>query len=84
MEELEKNQEYSVRNLICRVIPVYLEPDLMEEVNLITNSYPYREDNWCNIDEFIEHNELNKYVDEPVVRLLMNQEIDYIVFRMDF
>lgn len=77
------NNLNDARNLICKVIPVWLEPDLLEEVNLITGIYQFRESNWCNKDEFIEHEELLKYVDNQIVVLLMNDEIDYIAFRME-
>lgn len=78
------NLKNTARNLICKVIPVWLDPDLMEEVNLITGIFPFRETNWCNKDEFIVHKELNKYADEPVIELILQNEIDYIVFREDY
>jgi hypothetical protein len=83
MNELEKNLEYA-RGLILKVVQVWLDPDRMEEFNIITNIDAFRECNWCDYSTFEYYPELKDYAPEEKLELLKNKEIDYLVFRIDY
>lgn len=68
---------------IDRIAVVYLEPNKMEEVNLLSDIYPNHEVNFVDKSTFEYTPKLKDYIDDSVYKVLINGDIDYIVFRLD-
>lgn len=68
--------------------PVFLDPDLMEEVNKILHNDPFRECTWVDKDDFEEHTELTQYLPSTISYQLIddleNGKLDFIAFRLDY
>lgn len=67
-----------------KVVPVYLDPDQMEEVNIMTGLDAFRECNWCDLDAFIDHPDLTKYVGHEDYKRIRSGKIDFVAFRLDY
>ena len=68
--------------------PVFLEPDLMEEVNKILHNDPFIECTWVDKDDFEEYTELTQYlpstISSRIIDDLENGKLDFIAFRVDY
>lgn len=67
-----------------RITTVYLDPDAMEQVNLITGLGTFNEVNFVDYSVFEIHPELIEFVkNKDKITLLKNKTVDYILFRLD-
>lgn len=69
--------------MIRKVITVYLGWELMEILNKTTGLSEFHTDNWCNKSCFEENPSLYEFINDKEKELLNNNEIDFVVFRVD-
>lgn len=69
--------------LVDKIAYVYLEPNEMEEVNLITGIDPFHEVNFID-KSVLENTEVGKYIDSKAkILALIEGKIDYLCIRLD-
>lgn len=69
--------------MIKKVITVYLDWDLMESLNKVTNLSPFETDNWCDKASFEAYPSLYEFLNNEEKEILNKNEIDFVVFRVD-
>ena len=69
--------------MIDKVITSFQDVDKMEEINRITGLSLFNTDNWCDLSEFEEHEELQNFITKNEFDALKNGNADYIAFRLD-
>lgn len=69
--------------MIDKVITSFQDVDKMEEINRITGLSLFNNDNWCDLSEFEEHEELQNFITKNEFDALKNGNADYIAFRLD-
>ena len=50
--------------MINKVITRFQDVDKMEEINRITGLSLFNTDNWCDLSEFEEHEELQNFINK--------------------
>lgn len=68
---------------IDSIAVVYLEPNEMEEVNLLSDIFPDHEVNFVDLSTVECNPKIKDYIEDEVYEVLANGTIDYIVFRLD-
>lgn len=69
--------------VIYRVIKIFLNPEEMEIVNVLTGIDAFETDNWVDYYTFKEYEKLKSYVEKEELEALKHNESDFIVFRLD-
>lgn len=69
---------------ICKIISVLLNADNMEEVNDLTGVADFNTDNWCDKSDFKRIPKLYEYLDSYEKEILNNNQVDYVVFRLEY
>ena len=69
--------------VIYRVIKIFLNPEEMEIVNVLTEIDAFETDNWVDYYTFEECEKLKNYVEKEEMEALKHNEADFIVFRLD-
>lgn len=68
---------------IDKVVTVLCNWEDMQEINELTGIDEFATDNWCDKTDFIENKDLCNYIGNDEFKAIMNNEIDYIAFRVD-
>ena len=68
--------------VIYRVIKIFLNPEEMEIVNVLTEIDAFETDNWVDYYTFEECEKLKSYVEKEELEALKHNEADFIVFRL--
>ena len=68
---------------INKVITSFQDVDSMENINILTGLDAFSTDNWCDLGEFEEIQELNKFITEEELQVLKDNSAEYIAFRLD-
>ena len=68
-----------------KVKQIFLDIELMEELNKITGLDAFETDNWCDFYtiEQLRSTKLTEQITQEIYNDLKNKTIDYIVFRLD-
>jgi len=80
---LEKQETNNKSIKFDKVVKVYLDPELMEMLNKQTGIDEFETDNWCDKHEFEKVPSIYEFITEEQKQAITNDEIDYIVFRID-
>ncbi len=68
---------------INKVITSFQDVDSMENINILTGLDEFSTGNWCDLGEFEEIPELNKFITEEELLALKDNSAEYIAFRLD-
>lgn len=65
---------------IYRVVLSIQDYDTMENINKITGSCEFNDENWVNLEVIQEYPNLLEYITDEELNALKNKEIDTVVF----
>lgn len=68
---------------VCTISTQYLDIDDMEDVNKLTGLSPEHEINFIDKSIITEYPSICEFIQPERLRLLMQEKIDYIAFRLD-
>lgn len=70
--------------IIDKVVRIYLDPDDLEIVMKILRRPEFDTEAWCSYEDFPRQTPLKRFIEANVWKALKKNEIDYIVFKLNY
>ena len=70
--------------IIDKVVRIYLDPDDLEIVMRILRRPEFDTEAWCSEEDFPRQTPLKRFIEANVWKALKKNEIDYIVFKLNY